>query len=132
MNFSLKPGPGILAYALRLSVLVGIAVLAVYIQTVDASVYCNTDCGLSLDPVGGGVSTDINVVDLIVRIIEFLLNFVLILAVLAIIVAGFYLILSNGDEGQKDKAKTIVLYVVIGLLLILLARVIVLFVNNLL
>ena len=67
---------------------------------------------------------------LILKIINFILDIVLLVAVLAIIVAGIYLITSNGDEGQKDKAKKIVTYVIFGIILILLAKIIVLFVNK--
>lgn len=79
----------------------------------------------------GGIASTMSITNLIITIINFILNIVLLLAVLAIIVAGVYLIVSNGDEGQKDKAKNIVLYAIAGIILILLARVIVVFVNNL-
>lgn len=78
----------------------------------------------------GGIVSATSITDLIFKIITFILNLALLLAMLAIIVAGIYLIVSNGDEGQKDKAKKIVIYAVVGLLLILFARVIVVFVNN--
>lgn len=87
--------------------------------------------GLSLSPISGMSSnTDVN--SIVVKIINFILNFVLIIGVLAIVVAGIYLITSGGDEGQKDKAKSIILYVAIGIIVILLAKLIVLFVNNIL
>jgi hypothetical protein len=40
------------------------------------------------------------------------------------------LIVSNGDDAQKEKAKKIVMYVVIGIILILFSRAIVILVNN--
>jgi hypothetical protein len=79
----------------------------------------------------GGISTSTSIRDLIIRLILFVLNFVLLLAVVAIIIAGIYLIVSNGDEGQKDKAKNIILYALIGIVVILFSRLIVTFVNNL-
>lgn len=78
----------------------------------------------------GGIASIMSITDLIIVIINFILNIVLLIAVLAIIVAGVYLIISNGEEGQKDKAKTIIMYCVAGIALIMLARVIVIFVNN--
>lgn len=78
----------------------------------------------------GGISDIGDIRGLIVAIIEFVLDFVLLLAVIAVIVAGLYLIVSNGDEQQKDKAKRIILYVVIGIIVILLSRVLVMFVNS--
>lgn len=78
-----------------------------------------------------GISSSTSISVIIMRIIEFILNLTLILAVAAIIVAGIYLIVSNGDEAQKDKAKKIITYVIIGILIILLARAIVSFVLGL-
>ncbi len=99
-------------------------------ETASAAVYSGTGLN-TLDPIGGGVSDSTSITDLILKIINFILDFVLILAVLAVIIAGLYLLTSAGDEGQKDKAKTIITYALIGLVVILFARVIVLFVNGL-
>jgi hypothetical protein len=46
-------------------------------------------------------------------------------AVIMVVAAGFYMVLSGGNEGAKDKAKKIILYVVIGLIIVLIARAIV-------
>lgn len=78
----------------------------------------------------GGISSISSIRQLIVVIINFILDILLLLAVGAIIVAGVYLITSNGEEGQKDKAKKIILYAVAGILVALFSRVIVLFVNS--
>lgn len=86
--------------------------------------------GLGLLSGAGGISSETSITVIILNIIAFILDIALILAVLAIIVAGIYLIVSNGDEGQKDKAKKIITYVIIGILVILFARVIVVFVVN--
>lgn len=67
---------------------------------------------------------------LIVDIITTILDFVLLVAVIFVIVAGIRLIISGGDEGQKDKAKQTIIYVIIGIIVVLFARVIVSFVNN--
>jgi len=75
-----------------------------------------------------GVSSATSISAVILNIVSFILNLALLLAVVAIIVAGIYLIVSNGDEGQKDKAKRIIFYVIIGIIVILLSRVIVSFV----
>lgn len=86
--------------------------------------------GLGLFAGLGGISSANSLRDLIMTIIAFVLDIILIIAVLAIIVAGVYLIVSNGNDENKDKAKKIVFYVIAGIILILFARVIVLFVNN--
>lgn len=97
-----------------------------------ASVYtgCGILCGIGLASGIGGLTQVTSIVDLILLIINFILSIALLLAVLAIIIAGLYLITSNGDEGQKDKAKKIVFYAIIGIILILFARVIVSLANN--
>jgi heme/copper-type cytochrome/quinol oxidase subunit 2 len=79
----------------------------------------------------GGISPETSVVSIILKIINAILLIVLIIAVLVIIVAGIYLITSNGDEGQKDKAKKIIWYCIIGIVVILCSRLIVSFVNQL-
>ena len=78
----------------------------------------------------GGISRISTIRELIVAIINFILDIILLLAVGAIIIAGVYLIMSNGEEGQKDKAKNIVFYAIAGIILALFSRVIVLFVNS--
>lgn len=78
----------------------------------------------------GGISNVTSVRDIIIRVITFILDIVLLLAVAAIIIAGIYLITSNGEEGQKDKAKRIIYYALIGIVVVLFSRMIVIFVNT--
>lgn len=78
----------------------------------------------------GGILGATSITQLILLIIRFLLNIVLTLAVLAIIVAGIYLIVSNGDDGSKEKAKNIIFYCIAGIILILFSRFIVVTVNH--
>lgn len=92
--------------------------------------------GLSGDPGSGinGLATGTGVEGIraaIVQVINTVLDFILIVAVVFVIVSGIRLIVSGGDEGEKDKAKTTIIYVIIGIIVVLLARVIVTFVNNL-
>jgi hypothetical protein len=53
---------------------------------------------------------------LIVDLIKVVLDFILLIAVVYVIIAGIRLIVSGGDEGQKDKAKTTIIYVIIGII----------------
>ncbi len=68
--------------------------------------------------------------DTVVRIIQDVLSFMALVAVIVIIVAGIRLVVSGADEGQREKARNTVIYAVVGLILILLAQAIVGFVNN--
>lgn len=115
---------------IRMTLLAALAVtILLTMQHANAAVYGG---GLNVTPIiGSGISTETSIRVLILKIITFILNIVLLLAVAAVIVAGIYLIVSGGDEAQKDKAKNIILYAVIGILVILLSRVLVIFVSNL-
>lgn len=66
----------------------------------------------------------------IVSLLNTVLSFLALAAVITIIIAGLYLIFSNGNEDAKGKAKTIILYTIIGLLIIFFARLIVGLFNN--
>ncbi len=79
-----------------------------------------------------GLSTSADIQSAIAQLINSVLNVILIVAVAFVIIAGIRLIVSGGDEGEKDKAKMTIIYVGAGMIIILLARVIVTFVNNLL
>lgn len=61
----------------------------------------------------------------ITDVLNNVLNFVGLIAVVAIVVAGIWLIVGMGSEDSRDRAKKIVLYTVIGLVIILLAKLIV-------
>ena len=69
--------------------------------------------------------------DRVTDLLIIVLNFLALISVIYLIIAGIRLITSQGEEEAKDKAKKTILYVLAGLLLILFARVIVGFVANL-
>lgn len=79
----------------------------------------------------GGIAITPTIADLITLALSNVLTYVLLFAMITVIIAGLYLIFSNGDEGQKDKAKKIITYTVIGIAVIILARVLVVFINGL-
>ena len=54
-----------------------------------------------------------------------MLNFLALIAVVIVIIAGMRLIISQGDDEQKDKAKKAIFYALAGLIIVLFARVIV-------
>lgn len=63
--------------------------------------------------------TNIELRVLIMNIINFFLSFLGILAIAMIIYAGFLYVTSMGDDGNSEKAKKIILYAIIGLLVVL-------------
>lgn len=97
-----------------------------------AAVYdgCGLLCGLREASSIDGIVATTSITALILAVITFALDIILLVAVLAVIVAGVYLIVSNGDEAQKDKAKNIIYYVIAGIILILFSRVLVMIVNG--
>ncbi len=56
--------------------------------------------------------------DFIQKVLNFALTFLGIIAIVAIIYAGYLYILSGGDESNTDNAKKIVMYVVVGILVV--------------
>ncbi|MSR86852.1 hypothetical protein EXS70_01630 [Candidatus Peribacteria bacterium] len=59
------------------------------------------------------------------------LGFLALAAVVMVVAAGFYMVVGQGAEDSKEKAKKIILYVVIGLIIVFVARSVVgLFLNG--
>ena len=99
----------------------------------DASAaWCGTPCFN-----GGGIADGLNaasglagipdgdVRQTIIRILLQVLSFLALAAVIAIIIAGIYLIVGMGSDDSKERAKKIILYTLVGLVIVLFARVIV-------
>lgn len=61
----------------------------------------------------------------VINIITTVLDFAALLAFVMVVIAGFYLVLSLGNDDGKDKAKKIIYYTLIGLVVLLFSRVIV-------
>ncbi|PIR53662.1 hypothetical protein COU75_04865 [Candidatus Peregrinibacteria bacterium CG10_big_fil_rev_8_21_14_0_10_42_8] len=68
----------------------------------------------------------------ILKLLTIVLNFMALIAVIFIVIAGIRLVVSQGEETEKDKAKKTILYVIIGLVVILIAQAIVSFVADVL
>lgn len=77
---------------------------------------------------GTPATTDIR--STITNLLKSVLNYMALFAVIFIVIAGIRLIVSQGEDEAKEKAKKTIIYVVVGLIVILFARVIVEFVAN--
>jgi succinate dehydrogenase/fumarate reductase cytochrome b subunit len=86
----------------------------------------NPNVGNLPAPQAGGV----NIRTIILNILTWVLNFLALLAVVYIVIAGIRLIVSQGEDEQKGKAKKTILFVIVGLIVIILARIIVGFITN--
>lgn len=71
------------------------------------------------------VSKERDLKELVIGWMNFLLSLAALLAVIAIVWAGFLYVTAAGDDGRMETAKKIVIWVVIGILLILAAYAIV-------
>lgn len=67
----------------------------------------------------------------ILDILDVILGFMALIAVIVVVIAGIRLVVSQGEEGEKDKAKKAIFYAIIGLVVILLAQAIIGFVQDL-
>ena len=61
----------------------------------------------------------------VISILETVLRFMALVAVIIIVIAGIRLVISQGEEEAKDKAKKTIFYAIIGLIVILFAQAIV-------
>lgn len=78
------------------------------------------------DVVGNGGPTDLK--GAIITVIQAVLNLLGLIAVVVVIVAGIRLVIGGQEEGQREKARNAILYAVIGLVIIVLAKVLIDFV----
>ncbi len=59
--------------------------------------------------------------DRVREILLAVISYVALLALIMVVLAGLYMIFSLGEEANKDKAKKIILYTILGMLLIFFA-----------
>lgn len=101
-------------------------------EAVSAQVYNGGGAVAGLAATSGlqGIPRDDDPRAIIINIITSVLSFMALIAVTTVIIAGIYLIVGMGSDDSKDKAKKIIQYTLIGLLVILFSRVIVGLVTN--
>lgn len=128
-HFHLTPTPMInrlfaALWGFAASLSLGLLATSMKSTSLSAQVYngCGLNCGINqAGTVNGPIKAGIDVA--VVGVINNLLTYIALIAVIAIIVAGLYMLLSGGS--QKDKAKEIIIWTIVGLAVILLAKVIV-------
>jgi hypothetical protein len=123
MQHSLRP----LSYRPTALAAFAVTLRALYAGTASAQVFDGPGLvgGVELAEEIEGIADINNPRATVVRIVTAILEFAALLAVIMVIIAGFYLILSLGEDEKKDKAKKIILYTLIGLVVLLFARIIV-------
>lgn len=68
----------------------------------------------------------------ITKVLKTAISFVALIAVTVIVIAGMYLLFSNGNDEAKEKAKKIIFYVIAGMIVIAFAGAIVVIVSDIL
>ncbi len=81
--------------------------------------------GGPIPEIPGTPDDNVDIRGVILNVITFVLDFLALAAVVFIIIAGIRLIVSQGNDDAKDKAKKTIISVIVGLLVVLFARVIV-------
>ncbi len=59
--------------------------------------------------------------DFIQKVLNFILSFLGLIAIIAIIYAGYMYITAGGDDGQTEKAKKTIIYAIIGLIVVVIS-----------
>ena len=81
--------------------------------------------------IGGVSGTDTTAIrNGILDILDVILSFMALIAVIVVVIAGIRLVVSQGEEQEKDKAKKSIFYAIIGLVVILLAQAIIGFIQD--
>lgn len=103
--------------------------IALGAQTLALSLFATTTHAIGEVPAIGGGPGDLR--QAIIDVLNAVLMFLGIIAVVVIVIAGIRLIIGGADEGQREKARNAILYAVIGLIVVFLASAIVNFVGGL-
>lgn len=109
--------------------LVGLSLLGIA-PTVEANLLAN---GLNTVAANSGIPTATAMTGLrpfITTSLIHAISFLALLAVTTIVIAGIVLIAGVGTDASKERAKKIVLYTLIGLVLVYFAKMIVTFINT--
>jgi succinate dehydrogenase/fumarate reductase cytochrome b subunit len=100
----------------------------VYVSSAFGQSFAGPDPNLPGTPAAGQSAE--NYRQIVINIITAVLNFLALIAVVVVVIAGIRLIVSQGDDEAKDKAKKAIFYALIGLVIVLFARVIVGLITN--
>jgi type IV secretory pathway VirB2 component (pilin) len=81
--------------------------------------------------IGGVSATDtLAIRESVLSVLDVVLGFMALIAVIVVVIAGIRLVISQGEEQEKDKAKKTIFYAIIGLIIILFAQAIVGFIQD--
>jgi len=93
----------------------------------DVGEYLKLDEGQEQEYFGEGKNP---IVDFILRVINFALTVIGSIAIIILIISGFMMMFSQGNQQKLDEAKDVFKYAIIGLVVTFLAYIIVIFVQS--
>jgi len=101
-----------------------IGLIIILLSEAIVTIITTFDNGIILGGTGGIVgNTDVRTTT--IHIVQKILAYMALVAVVVIVIAGIYLVTSVGNDEAKEKAKKIILYAVVGLIVILLSEAVV-------
>ncbi len=96
-----------------------------------ALVHAQTASTFSVESVGSQIGLgDADLKTTVINILQLVLGLLALIAVIMVIIGGFTWLTAGGNEEKVDKAKKIISAAVIGLIIVLLAWAVVIFVAN--
>ncbi len=99
----------------------GVASLGLAVPTIAfGQGWGDNDGGIGLAD-GAPATQDVDIAQIIANVVNWVFTFLGILAVLMILIAGIMYLTAAGDESRAEKAKGILTYAVIGLIISILA-----------
>ncbi len=109
----------------------GLLVVAALPATAFATVYSGPGVRSGVDDASAIAGTaDRPIREVILDILKTAISFMGLAAVVVIVIGGIMLVVGMGNDETKEKVKKIILFTIIGLIVILLARAIVEFIAN--
>lgn len=79
----------------------------------------------------GGIASSVNFRETVVNILKTAISYLALIAVVAIVAAGITFMVSAGSDTAIQRARKIIIYTIVGLLVVFFARAIVVFLTDL-
>ena len=106
-------------------------------STTTTSTSATTNTGTGCNPNSGGTNIcnplpDSNLQDFAIRMVKYLLGIIGAVAVIMIVIAGFRMVASSGNEDAQKKAQSMITNAIVGLVIAVLAYAVIAIVTNVL
>lgn len=117
-------------FLIAITVLLALFASPLFLSPASAQVFGGPGLEGGVDA-GGDIDGPLNASlrDIAEYMLRYVIDFLALAAVIVIVVAGIWLVVGTGSDDSKTKAKTIIIYTIVGLLVVLLARAVVGFIT---